>query len=56
MESQKRRPTFGPKQGSPVWKSKLKRDVKLKNLEKARSARKENAEARIQEKEQNATN
>ena len=56
MESQKRRPTFGPKQGSPVWKSQLKRDVKLKNLEKARAARKANAEARIKEQEQNVTN
>lgn len=47
MEVQKRRPMFGPKAGSKVWQNQIKRDVKLKNLEKARQAKKENAAKRL---------
>ncbi len=51
-----RRPMFGPRQGSKVWKEVVARDVRKKNLEKARAVRAENLKAKKLAKEKNVTN
>jgi len=47
----KRRPMFGPRQGSKVWKEMITRDVRVKNLEKARAVRAEKLKAKKINKE-----
>ena len=51
MEQLKRRPMFGPKPKSSVWNNMIKRDIKIKNLERARKIKAEKAKNKLKDKE-----